>query len=530
MWGSRQSGRPSEAVVGSRDGDDGPVRRRVVFRIQAVHHESPVQGHLQAGGVTPGHVPLHGQGGSEDQNGATSIFGPGRQAPESKPHGRMEAPVSEVALARHRHGDLPEGDGAQRQLSPPVMSPVFGDKAQEAGSAQGDSDPDLAAIRSLTFQRLRIEDQEADQGQEEEEGGRGGGPVEHSRDGYGRGVRLYRLLGRLRHFRKVTLPWRESTTEGRLERDRDSALPLRWTVGLASLVLVLTGCEPPDLPPVLNPGLPTAAVEFMEPDRVKAFRLDPGVIYREVRSGPHPWVVHLLEVDLNRCELGFQVVGSGDDPGRVPVSVLARRSEPGMVAAINGDFFTPEDEPLGLEATAGAVRGRSARPVFAWQPGNLPWIGPVGWEGDSLQVGSWAMATDDPDGRTEMLGGYPALLSGGRWVGDLQQTDRPAFATQRHPRTGVGLDPWRNRVWLVVVDGRQGLSEGMTLPEFAELFRALGVRDALNLDGGGSSVMVIRGETANRPSDPQGERPVVNALVVRRDPGYCQGWAALPPR
>ena len=61
----------------------------------------------------------------------------------------------------------------------------------------------------------------------------------------------------------------------------------------------------------------------------------------------------------------------------------------------------------------------------------------------------------------------------------------------------------------------------MTLPELAHLFEALGAGDALNLDGGGSSVMVLNGRTANRPSDPAGERPVVNALLLVNEPGFC---------
>jgi exopolysaccharide biosynthesis protein len=44
--------------------------------------------------------------------------------------------------------------------------------------------------------------------------------------------------------------------------------------------------------------------------------------------------------------------------------------------------------------------------------------------------------------------------------------------------------------------------------------RSLGARDAINLDGGGSSTMVVRGEVVNRPSDRVGERPVSNGLFV----------------
>jgi exopolysaccharide biosynthesis protein len=113
-------------------------------------------------------------------------------------------------------------------------------------------------------------------------------------------------------------------------------------------------------------------------------------------------------------------------------------------------------------------------------------------------------------------------LEGGRLVGDLEMAERPGFAAERHPRTAVGFDAVGRRLWFVVLEGRrEGFSEGMSLPELAGLFRALKAFDAINLDGGGSSVMVIRGEAVSRPSDPAGERAVVNGLILRKDEAYC---------
>jgi hypothetical protein len=296
---------------------------------------------------------------------------------------------------------------------------------------------------------------------------------------------------------------------------------------LGVLLLVAGGCEPPDRPPALTRVLPAALVEYVVPDRVSTFRIGDGVVYHALRSAVEPWSLHLLEVDPTRCEVGFKVASPGAEETRVPVSELARRAGSGIVAAVNGDFFTEENRPIGLEASAGAIRGRSSRPVFAWKPGSLPSVGPVQWEGDSLAVGEWFLSTRDPDGVTEILSGFPALLADGKWVDDLQQGDRPAFASSRHPRTALGWDPDRRRLWIAVVDGRrEGSAEGMTLPELAELFRALGATEALNLDGGGSSVMVVRGRRVSRPSDPAGERPVVNALLVRVDAAYCDGVGA----
>ena len=97
-----------------------------------------------------------------------------------------------------------------------------------------------------------------------------------------------------------------------------------------------------------------------------------------------------------------------------------------------------------------------------------------------------------------------------------------------HPRTAVGVDESGRRLHLVVVDGRQpGYSEGMTRYELAVLMQELDCWDAGNLDGGGSSVMILRGEgdrlhVVNDPS-PQVYgisvlRPIPVGLAVRKKP------------
>jgi len=110
------------------------------------------------------------------------------------------------------------------------------------------------------------------------------------------------------------------------------------------------------------------------------------------------------------------------------------------------------------------------------------------------------------------VGGGPRLLSGGEWV---PPEDFPATITdRRHPRTAIGVSA-DGRVVLVVVDGRQPThSLGMTLPELAIALRRLGAVEAMNLDGGGSSTIVVGDRVVNQPSDETGERPVADALVV----------------
>jgi exopolysaccharide biosynthesis protein len=71
------------------------------------------------------------------------------------------------------------------------------------------------------------------------------------------------------------------------------------------------------------------------------------------------------------------------------------------------------------------------------------------------------------------------------------------------------------RILLVAVDGRQpAKSVGMTIAELTALLLELGAVEAINMDGGGSTAMVVRGRVVNSPSDPAGERPVGDALLV----------------
>jgi len=88
-------------------------------------------------------------------------------------------------------------------------------------------------------------------------------------------------------------------------------------------------------------------------------------------------------------------------------------------------------------------------------------------------------------------------------------------ATERHPRTMIGTSG-DGRIWLIAVDGRdKALSLGMSFAELQNLVTRVGLVDALNLDGGGSTTMVVRGVVVNHPSDATGPRKVSDAIVVR---------------
>jgi exopolysaccharide biosynthesis protein len=95
--------------------------------------------------------------------------------------------------------------------------------------------------------------------------------------------------------------------------------------------------------------------------------------------------------------------------------------------------------------------------------------------------------------------------------------DDPSFAygfvIKRNPRTFAGVDS-RGRTVLVTVDGRSTSELGLSIPEEADVARSLGLVDAVNLDGGGSTTMALDGQVITHPSDATGERPVGDAILV----------------
>ena len=120
------------------------------------------------------------------------------------------------------------------------------------------------------------------------------------------------------------------------------------------------------------------------------------------------------------------------------------------------------------------------------------------------------------DKARHVLGAGPRLLKAGRIAISDQEEQFPADITRgRAPRTAVGVTSDR-KVILLVADGRSKSSQGLTLLELAELMLAKGAVEAMNLDGGGSSEMVIGQQIMNAPSDQQERRVSVGLGVFSR--------------
>ncbi len=124
---------------------------------------------------------------------------------------------------------------------------------------------------------------------------------------------------------------------------------------------------------------------------------------------------------------------------------------------------------------------------------------------------------------TAVINGGPELVRDGQ-VHITQQQDgmvhpgEPSFAygwvLQRNPRTFAGVDA-AGRTMFVTVDGRQLGELGLSIPETAAVARSLGMVEALNLDGGGSTALVVDDRLVSNPSDAAGERAVGDAIFIR---------------
>lgn len=116
------------------------------------------------------------------------------------------------------------------------------------------------------------------------------------------------------------------------------------------------------------------------------------------------------------------------------------------------------------------------------------------------------------------IGGGPVLVqSGGVMIFNEEEMMFTGKAiNDKHPRTCMG---YTNDGYLIimVIQGRSpGIAEGATLEQEAKLLVELGCEEALNLDGGGSSCMLVNGKETIRPSDKGGERPVPAVFIINK--------------
>lgn len=111
-----------------------------------------------------------------------------------------------------------------------------------------------------------------------------------------------------------------------------------------------------------------------------------------------------------------------------------------------------------------------------------------------------------------IISGGPYLIKNGDIYVDMTAQKLSAIGG-RNPRTAIGYTR-DNHLIMLTADGREGASVGLTLMELASLMKELGCVNAMNLDGGGSTVMYVKGQVVNKPAM-QGGIPLSHALTVR---------------
>ena len=243
-------------------------------------------------------------------------------------------------------------------------------------------------------------------------------------------------------------------------------------------------------------------------------RLSPGIYWKAYLGDglyDSKQSINLVEVWLDSTDADLQI-GFVQDTLAL-TSTLAEQA--GADIAINGSFFdTRAGGSVVFMRVDGDIiaRGAPNRQLYT-ENGGLAWNTPNELVIIKRPEEGWAEASFE-----NVLTSGPLLIL----ADTLQMFNNDSFNQNRHPRTALAITD-DNRLLLLTVDGRSFQGYGMTIPETAELLDNLGAGSALNLDGGGSTTMWIRGKSENNivnyPSDNLefdrlGERKVSNALLL----------------
>lgn len=230
----------------------------------------------------------------------------------------------------------------------------------------------------------------------------------------------------------------------------------------------------------------------------------PGLLYE--RDTRHPGeVLHWLRLDLRDPRLRL-TLSTPEQRGR---TLDAFDGAATALATVNASFFDRSFQPRGLTRS----QGRDWSPVMAAQRSPLLTCDAARRCDMQLQP-PHALPADS----WLAVAGTPWLVRHGRArdAGDDRQCPSPSFCGGAHPRTALGLDRERRHLFIVLAEGRRADTPGLSLSALAERLVARGVAEALNLDGGGSSHLLLSGEgRMARPRHETALRPLANALLIR---------------
>ena len=268
-----------------------------------------------------------------------------------------------------------------------------------------------------------------------------------------------------------------------------------------------------------------SAAQFASAEMIEK-RPYPAVVYQQIDQADPPRKIFVANIDLKNPDVQIRVSRGGDDPDGAgewetilqPPSKIANREKFDIV--INGDFFSAEKTKDAEGKASGFVEGKRAKVVGPavtdgelWGPAEKARPALIVRRGNEVSIEG--ALKDPPKDAMQVVAGSDVILRDGA---NVAKTKGEFFET-RHPRTAVGIADGGKRLVMVVVDGRRKDRVGMQLTELADLMKSLGCKDAMNLDGGGSSELAMRNpetgqlEVKNSPSDYR-ERSVGNVLGV----------------
>ena len=314
----------------------------------------------------------------------------------------------------------------------------------------------------------------------------------------------------------------------------DSGVSLRYVVFVTCLFAVVAdGCGPDNRSG--SPNLvwqPVDSLNVLLPDGVEVFQAtDPSWRLKA-------WYAR---VDLTRENIRLGVLHSDEPDGRETTSSFAY--DEGACVVLNGGYFrmdlTPS-RPIGLllvdstiiqNPTPSVLRSEVSYPVARAAIGvNAAGEADIAWVAGS---DSGLVALDPPPGNwaqspvesldssfamvwpmRDAISAGPGLISDGKI--NITIDEEVFFGSaipDVHPRSAIGISA-EGEIIMLVVDGRQSASRGVDLDELARILLDLGSVEAMNLDGGGSSALVVDGVRLNLPTGRDSEREVASAVAV----------------
>lgn len=227
-------------------------------------------------------------------------------------------------------------------------------------------------------------------------------------------------------------------------------------------------------------------------------QLAPGLLQREPAPG-----LKVLRLDLQEPTLRLSLTPPSERGRPIDAMATARAAR----AAFNASFFDRDFRVRGLTVSEGE----------AWPEPMAPQASPL-LACDARQRCTMQLEAPHtlPPGTHTAVAGTPWLVRAGRPRTEADDAACVGFCATPHPRTALGLDATRRHLIVLLAEGRRDGRPGLTLAQTARLLQAHGATEALNLDGGGSSTLLLDGRLAlQRPANEPAQRPIANALVIR---------------